>query len=150
MQKQECIPDGCVPSAAVALPGGVCLVGGRRVFAQGVSAQGMSARVCVCQQSICLLGGVCLRGVCLPGGVTDTIAPVDKMTDTCKTLPCRNYVGDGNYGECVARYQLSDNPLCSDTLLSLLYPWICFILSTLVFHKLVIRNQHGIDSNHHR
>ena len=48
--------------------GGRCLPGG------GVSA---------------LWGGVC-PGECLPA----IIPPVDRMTDTCKTLPCRNYVAD--------------------------------------------------------
>ena len=47
--KQECIPVGCVPSAAVAVPGGVCLGG------------------------VCLIGGVCLpRGVSAKG-VADTL-----------------------------------------------------------------------------
>ena len=52
VQKLECIPLRCVPSAAVV----VCWQGG--VF-QEVSAQGVSAKGC-------LLGGVCPGGVC-PG-----------------------------------------------------------------------------------
>ena len=47
--KQECIPVGCVPSAAVAISGGGCLPGGCLPRA-GVSSRG---------------GGICLGGVCL-------------------------------------------------------------------------------------
>ena len=57
-RKQECIPVGCVPSAAVAIPWMV---------------------------SAC-------RGICLPH-------PPRAEWQTCvKTLPCRNYVADGNNG----------------------------------------------------
>ena len=42
--KQECIPVGCVPSAAVAVGGSVCLGG----VCRGVSAWGVSARGGVC------------------------------------------------------------------------------------------------------
>ena len=61
---------------------------------------GMSTRGggCLPRGGLCLPGVcVCLpRGACLPGGcLADT--PVDRMTDRCKTLPCRNYVVDGNY-----------------------------------------------------
>ena len=54
---QECIPVGCVPPAAVAVRGGVCL---------GVSAQGgVSAEVVSAQGGVCPVG--CLpRGVCIP------------------------------------------------------------------------------------
>ena len=54
--QQECIPVGCVPSAAVAIGGGGCLPGG------------------------------CLPGGCLPGGggcLADT-TPLNRMTDVCK------------------------------------------------------------------
>ena len=47
----------------------------------------------------CLPGGVCLEGVCpggMPGGVCQTHPPVNRMTERCKTEPCRNYVADGN------------------------------------------------------
>ena len=37
--KRECIPVGCVPSAAVAVGGGVCL-GGQEVSAHGVCLPG--------------------------------------------------------------------------------------------------------------
>ena len=74
--KQECIPVGCVPSAAVTAGGGVVCRG-------GVSAQGVSAR-----------GWVSARG-CLPGGISQHAlrqtpsSPADRMTDRCKniTLP---------------------------------------------------------------
>ena len=69
ISQQECIPVGCVPSAAVTVSG------------RGGSAQG---------------GCLPKMGVC-PGGVCQTHSPppVDRMTDRCKTLPCRNYVADG-------------------------------------------------------
>ena len=59
--KQECIPVGCVPSAAVAVSGeGVCQ-----------------------ERDVCLVGwGVCLGGVYTP--------PVNRQT-LMKTLPFRNY-----------------------------------------------------------
>ena len=57
--QQECIPIGCVPSAAVAVRGR-CLPG-------GVSAQGSVCPWGCLPQDVCL-GGVCLGGVC-PGGV---------------------------------------------------------------------------------
>ena len=50
-------------------------------------------------------GGVCLWGYlligCLPMGLSAQglsvrAPPMDRMTDPCKTLPCRNYVADGN------------------------------------------------------
>ena len=57
--KQESIPVGCVPSAAVAVGGA-----------------GVSARGCVCQ-------GVYVQR-------RRQTAPLDRMTDRCKTLPCHN------------------------------------------------------------
>ena len=65
--KQEYIPLGCVPSAAVAVcPGGLL---GRGALPRGVSAQG-----------------------CLPGGVSAQGVSVSSV----KILPCPNYVADGN------------------------------------------------------
>ena len=65
--------------------GGDCPGGPGRVSAQGLSAWMVSAQ-----------GGVCL-GVCLPRGVSARPpTPVKRITDKCKTLPCRNYVADGN------------------------------------------------------
>ena len=87
--QQECIPVGCVPSAAVAVSvgrgdPGVCLprgcvcpgvvYAGRGVYAGGVSTW----------------GGV----VSAQGGVCQT-SPVNKVT-CVKSLSCRNYVADGN------------------------------------------------------
>ena len=71
MLLQECIPVGCVPSAAVAVCWG------------GVSARG-------CLPGGCLPGGVCLEGVC-PGGLPKcmlgyTPPPVNRMTDVCENI----------------------------------------------------------------
>ena len=124
---KECIPVGCVPSAAVAVccgwgvcPGG-CLP--RGVSAQGsVSAQGcvcllrgwVSAHrvvcpvVCVCRgmsaQGVSA-GGCLLRGMYLLKGVSARRCLPDTPLWTewqmlVKTLPCGNYVADGNYHKC--------------------------------------------------
>ena len=66
--KQECIPVGCIPSAAVAGGGGVS----QHVLDRGVSAQ----TGCVCPGGVCSGvsvqgGGVCLEGVC-PSACWDT------------------------------------------------------------------------------
>ena len=57
---------------------------------EGVSARGGG----VCSGRGCLLGGVCpevsAQGGLCPGGCLP-----DRMTDRCKTLPCRNYVAGG-------------------------------------------------------
>ena len=100
--KQECIPVGCVPSAAVAVcwgEGGCLCVWGGLCMSRGclpggpgrVSAQGMSA-----------WGGVCPRG-CLPGGcvcqegcLPDPLPLWKELQNGVKTLPCSNYVADGN------------------------------------------------------
>ena len=60
-KKQECIPVGCVPSAAVAVCRR-CLRG--EVSAGGVCPEGVSAqRGCLPRGGVCPAGGVC------PGGV---------------------------------------------------------------------------------
>ena len=69
--QQECIPVGCVPSAAVA----ICW---------GVSARGVSA------------GGRSLPGGCLLGGVWPGVSGRHPPQTGVKTLPCCNYVADGN------------------------------------------------------
>ena len=72
MHWEWCLPRGC-------LPGGVCL-GGRRGLPRG-----------------CLPGEVRPGGVC-PGG-TEADTPLCEKNDwqtVVKTLPCRNYVADGN------------------------------------------------------
>ena len=96
--KQECIPVGCVSSAAVAVSGGVSAPGGCLVLGGsalegcllpgGVSGHGgcllqggvcsrgclVLGEVCVCSGGVCLLrgylvlGGVCSRGVFASGG----------------------------------------------------------------------------------
>ena len=73
-KKQECIPVGCILSAAVA----VCWGGG--VSARGVSAQG----------AVSAQGGQCLPGgVCIPACTEADTPLVDRMTDRCQniTLP---------------------------------------------------------------
>ena len=87
MRKAECIPVGCVPSAAVAISrGGVCsggclLLGVGSVCSWGVSAPGGCLLWGVCSGGCLLwgvsaLGGVCSWGVSahggclLPGGVS--------------------------------------------------------------------------------
>ena len=80
LTKQECIPVGCVPSPAEAICwGGVCLEGG--VCPGRVSAPG---------------GEVSAQGEVSAWGVSARPPPVSRITDRCKTLPCRNYVADGN------------------------------------------------------
>ena len=92
--KQECIPVGCVPSAAVTVVSqhalgrgkmgvytsmhweGVCI---SACTGQGVSARGVSAGV-VCPGGH-LPGGVCPGG-CLPH---TPLPPVNRMTDACET-----------------------------------------------------------------
>ena len=61
--RQEFIPVGCVPSAAVAVTGG----------------SGVSVCQGVCLPRPCLPGGVCPGGVCLREGVD--LPPVNRMTD---------------------------------------------------------------------
>ena len=51
-KKQECILVGCVPSAAVAILGGVCL-------------RGLRAK-----RGVCLEGGMSAQGGCLPRGLS--------------------------------------------------------------------------------
>ena len=80
MFKEECIPVGCVPSAAVA----ICWWG-------TVCPGGVSAQRCVC------LGGCLPRGQgCLLGCVWQTLPLWTEWQTLVKTLPCRNYAADGN------------------------------------------------------
>ena len=87
LEEQECIPVGCVPSAAVAVPGGVCLPGGVSACQRVSAWQGRAGE------------GVCLpRGVCLPGGgryLSVTLPLWTEWETRVKTLPCCNYVVDG-------------------------------------------------------
>ena len=97
--KQECIPVGCVTSAAVAIcPGGClpkymlgCLPG-------GFLPQCMVGYVCPwgCLPQ-CMVGYVCPGG-CLPQCMLgySHLSPWIEWLTGVKTLPCRNYVADGN------------------------------------------------------
>ena len=62
---------------------------------------------CVCVYPRMHCAGGCLPGGICPGEVSALgvypsmhwdrhLLPVNRMTDRCKTLPCRNYVADGN------------------------------------------------------
>ena len=79
--KQECIPVGCVPSAAVAVsrgrvsaPGGGCLLGGGSVSVHGgrggcgVCSRGVCSRGCLLLGGVYSQGGVSALGGCLLGG----------------------------------------------------------------------------------
>ena len=59
--KQECIPVGCVPSAAVAAGGGRGV--SQHALDRGVSAWGVSVREG--GVGVSTLGGVAARGVCI-------------------------------------------------------------------------------------
>ena len=93
--KQECIPVGCVPSAAVAVSGGGvvclggCLPGG--VYPRGVSAKeggrGGLPSGGVSAQRGCMPRDVCLgRGVSVGGIYSSLPLPVNRMTDRCKNI----------------------------------------------------------------
>ena len=72
---QECIPVGCVPSAAVAiLGGGFCLWGG------GLPAREecLPARGCLPRRGVCLPWGSGCQGGCTP--------PHSGKTDTCENI----------------------------------------------------------------
>ena len=73
--------------------------------------EGVCPGGCLLRRGVCLgdvsAWGMCLPRMCLPDGMgwgvsvqgvsgRHTPPPVDRMTDTCKTLPCRNYAADGN------------------------------------------------------
>ena len=66
MEKQECIPVGCVPSTTVA----------------------------VCQWGWGLFAGGCLLGVCLPG-VSARHSPVNRMIDRRKNITLPHFVAGG-------------------------------------------------------
>ena len=99
---QECIPVGCVPSAAVAMcipactgQGGVYSSmhwAGRGVCIPACTGGGGGSAIGVFQEEGVCLGGVCL-GECLPRGCPSMhwrrYPPADRMTGRCKniTLP---------------------------------------------------------------
>ena len=93
-KKQECIPVGCIPSAVIAISErgvsgqGWCLPRGclpRGCLSRGVSAQGVS-----------LPEGCLPRGLFVQGCVCHTRLLWIEWQMPVKTLPCRNYVTDGN------------------------------------------------------
>ena len=107
---QECIPVGCVLSAASAVSVGGCVLPTGVCFL-GVCASGG----CASQGDVCFLGG-CLPGCVLPGGCASggcasqggvhfpggvpgpgalQVPPPCEQTDTCKNN-LRNFVADGN------------------------------------------------------
>ena len=73
-RKQECIPVGCVLSAAVAISGRGCFPMGE-CLSGVVSARGVSAQGGVCPE------GVFPGGECLPRGEADP--PVERILDIC-------------------------------------------------------------------
>ena len=95
--EQECIPVGCVPSAAVVVCPRVGVSTQRREWVGGCLPGVCPAGVC---PGGCLPGGQCLLGGAVstqgwgvwPGGVCQT-PPVNRMTDACKniTLPQLSY-----------------------------------------------------------
>ena len=99
---QECIPVGCVPSAAVAARGegvwrGIVCLGdwsAQGDLCQGVICLGgVCPRGCLPMGECVCLGGVCLtQGVCLPRGC---IPLLTEWQTHVKTLLCHNYVVDG-------------------------------------------------------
>ena len=59
-----------------------------RLLGGGVSAQG------VCDQGVCVCPGALSAS---PGGTSArSPPPMNRITDRCKTLPCLNYVADGD------------------------------------------------------
>ena len=72
--KQECIPVGCVPSAAVAVSRGGLLLGVSATVEGGV-----------CSGGGCLLwGGVCSQGGCSIPACTEAAPPPPLWTDRCR------------------------------------------------------------------
>ena len=115
----ECIPVGCVPSAAVAVsvflqgvcPGSVCLVGvssQQGVYLGGMSAWGVSAwegGVCLLgvsawERGVCPVGclptGHCLSGVVCPGRGLPDFPPWTEWQTGVNTILYHNYNVDSN------------------------------------------------------
>ena len=116
MLTQECIPVGCVASAAVAVSWG----GGGSCVCQGGCQSSVLGRGCL--PGGCLPVGLPMRGICLgvsaQGGVCLTPPPWTEWQAGVKTLPCRNYAADGNeeYLYCLQEMKQKRN----GTLMSLL------------------------------
>ena len=103
--QQECIPVGCVPSAAVAVsaPGGRGVsspAGGVWSGVVGVLLLGgvSASRRCLLPGGVCSRGGGLLPGGHLlrGGGVSQhaprQTLPVNRMTDRCKNITFANFV----------------------------------------------------------
>ena len=121
--KKQCIPVGCVPSAAVPIcwaAGWVYLGGGsaqgrcqsRGGICLGVSAWGCLPRGCLSREGVCpggsLPGAVSAQGGVGPGGSAQWgVYPsmhwgrlplwMEWLTDACKKITFLNFVADGNY-----------------------------------------------------
>ena len=102
---QECIPVGCVPPACWPYPSMHwavvgCLPGGGLCPGDVWSGGCMLRGVGVYPRGGCLSGGGCLpRGVLQTPPRTETDTPPCEQNDWqtgVKTLPCRNFVADGN------------------------------------------------------
>ena len=121
MNIQESIPIGCVPSAAVAAGGGGssahggvwqtppceqndCPVGGclpRGCLPEGMFAEDVCPWECLPRRGLpreVSAWGLSTRGVSAEWGCPADIPPCEQNDwQTCvKTLPCHNYVADGN------------------------------------------------------
>ena len=106
--KQECIPLGCIPSAAVAISGGGVSAYG------GVRPGGCLPRGCVCPGRCLPMGCVCLEGMCIPAcNGADT--PVNRVPDTClwKHYLSATTVSDGNNRIVVPLKSPTRNPGCT-------------------------------------
>ena len=107
--KQECIPVGYVPPAAVAIGGGVCLSACWDTPPLGVGLETPQARPLNFPLG-CGLGNLqSMLGCHPPGDLLQSMlgyhlqcmlgyhpTPVNRITDTCKNRPCPNFVGGGN------------------------------------------------------
>ena len=79
--KQECIPLGCIPSAAVADEGREGICSGRvSAVGGGLLQGGVSSRRGLLQGGLLGGGGVCL-GVSVLGDVCQKPAPVNRITN---------------------------------------------------------------------
>ena len=102
-KQQECIPVGCVPSAAVAVSGGgVYLVPGGCTWSGGCTLSGgvpgpggctWSGGVYLVQEVYLVPGDVphprgvyLVRGDLVPGGVPGQVLPPCRQTDACKNI----------------------------------------------------------------
>ena len=109
--KQECIPIGCVPSAAVAR----CLSGGGVSAQEVICPEGVSAQECVCPGGVSVKrvsahgAGVCPEGVrpwlCLPRSVSAQEGCLSSRVSAQVGCVC---LGDVCLGGCLSRGCLPD------------------------------------------